>query len=118
MVRRTSMPKMPKGLALGVTIGLAVLLVVVGATYFLSSGSKHGKKHATPDIAGPLSPGVSVRDMGSSRSKCIDCESQAGVDGGKPRCLTCTQPSFRYLTETIIAEQGADRACRGCSGAP
>lgn len=109
---------MPKGLALGVSIGLVVLLVIVCATYFLSSGSKHGGKHATPEIAGPLHPGVSVRDMGSSRSKCVSCEQQAGVDGGKPKCITCTQPSFKYLTETIIAEQGADRACRGCAGGP
>jgi hypothetical protein len=111
------MPKMPKGLALGVTIGLVVLLVIVGATYFLSSGPRRGSR-VTPEIAGPLHPGVSVRDMGSNKSKCFECESQAGVDGGKPKCITCTQPSFKYLTETIIAEQGADRSCRGCRGAP
>jgi hypothetical protein len=110
---------MPKGLAFGVSIGLVVLLVIVGATYFMSSGTRRSVR-VTPEIAGPLHPGVSVRDMGSSRSKCIDCESQAGVDGGKPKCITCTQPSFKYLTETIIAEQGAaaNGACLSCRGAP
>ena len=69
---------------------------------------------------GPLDPGVRVRDTGTSKSKCLDCEGQAGLDGSKPKCLTCTQPSFRYLTETIIAEKGAEAngACLSCRGAP
>ena len=120
MARRSTfvtVPKMPKGFAIGIAIGLLVLFAILGATCFWTSGRRH-VTHATPELVGPLSPGVTVRDMGSSRSKCMTCEEQAGAQGGKARCLTCTQPSFRYLTETIIAEQGADRACRGCVGNP
>lgn len=69
---------------------------------------------------GPLDPGVHVRDMGSGRSKCTTCEDQAGVQGGVGKCLDCQGPSFRYLTETIIAEKGAEAngACLTCRGGP
>ena len=66
-------------------------------------------------LRGPLDPGVRVADRGTGRSKCLDCEAE-GVPTNK--CLTCAQPSFRYLTETIAADRGADWACRGCRGAP
>lgn len=119
MARRYPSIKLPRGLARGVCIGVAVLVVVIAATYFMSAGAgRASRQHRTPEFVGPLSPGVSVRDTGSVRSKCTTCEDQAGVQGGVGKCLTCQQPSFKYLTETIIAEQGADRACLGCRGAP
>jgi hypothetical protein len=112
----------PKGLPAGVLIGLAVLAVLAALAALASvafAGRASGpRQHRTPELAGPLSPGVAVRDTGSGRSKCVSCEDQAGVQGGVGRCLDCQGPSFKYLTETIIAEQGADRACRGCSGGP
>jgi hypothetical protein len=57
-------------------------------------------------------------DCGGTRQKCYSCVDQAGAAGGVQKCLTCGEPSFKYLTETIQAEMGARRACRGCRGAP
>jgi hypothetical protein len=97
-------------------IGLAVLALCA----LMWVGCRKPVDRYVASTVGPLDPGVRVRDMGSGRSKCYSCEDQSGLDGSKPKCLTCTQPSFKYLTETIIAEQGAaaNGACHACRGAP
>ena len=64
---------------------------------------------------GPLDPGVYVADHGTEKQKCYSCEAEGG---GVQKCLTCGEPRFKYLTETIAIEAGATRACRGCRGAP
>ncbi len=93
------------------------IVVLWGLTWLLTYGplpTEHSR------VRGPLDPGVVVRDHGSGRSKCYDCEGQAGEAGGKPKCLTCTAPSFKYLDDTIIAARGAaeNGACMGCRAAP
>lgn len=98
-------------------IGLAITVLCV----LLWAGFRKSRMDVKAVSArGPLDPGVRVRDMGSQRQKCTTCEDQSGVQGGVGKCLTCQGPSFKYLTETIIAEQGAaaNGACLGCRGAP
>lgn len=88
------------------------------ATFLLMLLWSRTGRAAPQHMHGPLDPGVAVRDRGSAKSKCFSCEGQAGSEGGTGKCLTCQQEPFKYLTETIVAEMGADRACRGCRAAP
>jgi len=98
---------------------LTVAAAAVAIAVAIAAWSRRaGEKPGGVGQRGPLDPGVAVRDCGSNRAACFSCEEQAGLAGSSPKCLTCTQPRFRYLTETIQAEMGAQRACRGCRGAP
>jgi hypothetical protein len=101
-------------------IGLTILALCMLGWLCCRKSSRARLDGYVSSTVGPLDPGVHVRDMGTAKSKCFNCEDQAGLDGSKPKCLTCTQPSFKYLTETIIAEKGAEAngACLSCRGAP
>lgn len=101
------MPKTRTVVAVTVAVAFVAACVAFAAAYRARAPRRQGVP-------------VPVRDRGSGRSKCYSCEADAGVQGTVTKCLDCQGPSFRYLTETIIAERGAaeNGACLGCRGAP
>jgi hypothetical protein len=105
---------MVRNKSVGVGYGMCLLAGVAAAVAFVTlvQGASRSPHAHRARVIGTLA------DCGRTRQKCYSCVDQAGAAGGVQKCLTCGEPSFKYLTETIEAEMGARRACRGCRGAP
>ena len=109
MARTKRMTAVSVAVALVVAVVAVIAVVAAYRAYSSGQGLARGARYARR-----------ARDVGSGRSKCYSCEADAGVQGTVTKCLDCQGPSFRYLSETIIAERGAaeNGACLGCRGAP